>query len=281
MGELPPMLPPVADEDASPEVAAVYADIRATRGTDFINAFWRVLAHDPALLARTWHDVKAVMAPGALDPLTKELVYVAVSITNGCNYCINSHVAGARAKGMTDAQLMELIGVVGMANETNRLVTGLQVPVDEAFLAPRRAPAPSDGDAAAAAKTPAEATGPEEPVPAKKPARAKAARKEAQAAPAAAKASTAAVSTASPSAARASTARPSATKASGARGAAAKGAGAKGAGAKGAGANGKAERPASAAASRATAKDENGDGASAKASPRTGRTGRRKAKGEA
>ncbi|MBJ3776189.1 carboxymuconolactone decarboxylase family protein [Acuticoccus mangrovi] len=135
MSGLPPLLPLVSDADAPPEVAAVYADIRATRGGDFINNFWRVLANDPALLARTWADLKAVMGKGSLDPLTKELVYIAVSVTNGCTYCINSHTASARAKGMTDAMLAELIGVVGMANETNRLVTGLQVPVDEEFLA--------------------------------------------------------------------------------------------------------------------------------------------------
>ena len=134
MAQLPPLLPAITDADASPEVAVVYADIRATRGSDFINDFWRVLANDPALLSRTWHDLKAVMGAGTLDPLTKELVYIAVSVTNGCIYCINSHTAAARQKGMTDAMLTELLGVVGMANETNRLVTGLQVPVDEAFL---------------------------------------------------------------------------------------------------------------------------------------------------
>ena len=134
MSGIPSMLPPVSDEEATAEVAAVFSDIRATRGSDFVNDFWRVLAHDPALLARTWTDVKAVMAPGALDGLTKELLYVAVSITNACTYCINSHTASARAKGMTDAMFMELMGVVGMANETNRLATGLQVPVDAAFL---------------------------------------------------------------------------------------------------------------------------------------------------
>lgn len=135
---LPSLLPPVSDEDASPEVAAVYADIRSKRGGDFINLFWRVLANDPDLLKRTWDDLKAVMGPGTLDPLTKELVYIAVSVTNGCTYCINSHTAAARAKGMTDAMFTELLGVVGMANETNRLVTGLQVPVDPEFLADRR-----------------------------------------------------------------------------------------------------------------------------------------------
>lgn len=134
---LPAMLPPVSDEAASPEVAAVYADIRATRGGDFINLFWRVLANDPALLKRTWDDLKAVMGKGHLDPLTKELVYIAVSVTNSCTYCINSHTAAARAKGMTDDMFMELMAVVAMANETNRLVTGLQVPVDPEFLAGR------------------------------------------------------------------------------------------------------------------------------------------------
>lgn len=130
----PPLLPPITDEDAPEAVAAVFADIRATRGTDYINDFWRVLAHDPALLARTWSDIKAVMGPGALDPLVKELLYVAVSISNGCDYCINSHTASARAKGMTDEMLMELVAVVGMASETNRLATALQVPVDKVFL---------------------------------------------------------------------------------------------------------------------------------------------------
>ena len=130
----PPLLPPIADEDAPDAVAAVFADIRATRGTDYINDFWRVLAHDPALLARTWNDIKEVMGPGALDPLVKELLYVAVSISNGCDYCINSHSASARGKGMTDAMLMELVAVVGMASETNRLATALQVPVDKVFL---------------------------------------------------------------------------------------------------------------------------------------------------
>lgn len=134
MAQLPPMLPPVQDEDASGDVAAVFADIRATRGSEFINDFWRVMAHDPALLRRTWDSLKEVMGPGTIDPLTKELIYIAVSITNSCTYCINSHTAAARAKGMDDAMLTELIGVVGMANETNRLVTALQVPVDEAFL---------------------------------------------------------------------------------------------------------------------------------------------------
>ncbi len=127
-------MPILTDAELSPEAAAVFADIRATRKTDFVNNFWRVLAHDPVALRRTWESIKQVMAPGALDPLTKEMLYIAVSISSGCEYCIRSHTAAARAKGMTDAQLMELIGVVGMASETNRLVTGLQVPVDEAFM---------------------------------------------------------------------------------------------------------------------------------------------------
>ncbi|MBN8942528.1 MAG: carboxymuconolactone decarboxylase family protein [Rhizobiales bacterium] len=121
------------DDQLSPEAASVFADIRAVRGTDFVNNFWRALAHDPATLKRTWESIKQVMAPGALDPLTKEMIYVAVSIANSCEYCIRSHSAAARAKGMTDQQFMELLAVVGMASETNRLATGLQVPVDEAF----------------------------------------------------------------------------------------------------------------------------------------------------
>jgi len=129
-----PTVPLIADAEASPEVRAVFDDIRATRKTDFINNFWRALAVHPATLKRTWESVKQVMAPGALDPLTKELIYIAVSASNGCSYCVHSHTAGARAKGMTDAQLGELLAVIGMANETNALVNSLQVPVDEAFL---------------------------------------------------------------------------------------------------------------------------------------------------
>jgi AhpD family alkylhydroperoxidase len=122
-------------DDASPAVRAVYDDIMTTRKTDWINNFWKALANDPATLKRTWESVKQVMAPGALDPLVKELIYVAVSATNNCEYCIVSHTAGARAKGMTDAMWHELIAVVGMANETNRLVNALRVPVDEKLLA--------------------------------------------------------------------------------------------------------------------------------------------------
>ena len=120
--------------DASPEVKVVYDDIMKTRGVDWINNFWKVLANDPAQLARVWAQVKQVMAPGALDPLVKEMVYVAVSATNGCEYCTFSHTAGARKKGMTDAMFMELMAVVGLANQTNRLANGLRVPVDPQFF---------------------------------------------------------------------------------------------------------------------------------------------------
>ncbi len=121
------------DHELAPEAAAVFADIRATRKTDFVNNFWRTLAHDPALLKRTWESVKQVMAPGALDPLTKEMIYIAVSAAQSCEYCVRSHTAAARAKGMSDQQLMELVAIVGMAAETNRLAIALQTPVDAAF----------------------------------------------------------------------------------------------------------------------------------------------------
>ena len=127
-------------KDASPQVKAVYDDIMATRKTDYINNFWKAIAHDPVLLKRTWEDLKAIMAPGALDSLTKEMIYIAVSVTNQCDYCIASHTASAHKQGMTDAQFKELISVVGMANETNRLVAGYQVEVDGRFKPP---PAPS------------------------------------------------------------------------------------------------------------------------------------------
>ncbi len=120
-------------KDASPEVKAVFEDIMKTRGVDWINNFWKVLANDPAELARIWAAVKQVMAPGALDPLVKEMVYVAVSATNGCEYCTYSHTAAARKKGMTDAMFMELMAVVGLANETNRLANGLRPEVDAQF----------------------------------------------------------------------------------------------------------------------------------------------------
>ncbi|MBP0439681.1 carboxymuconolactone decarboxylase family protein [Tianweitania sediminis] len=129
----PSIMPPIEIEDASPEVRAIYEDIMQTRGTDWINNFWKVLAHDPALLKRTWDTLRATMAPGALDPLVKEMIYIAVSATNGCEYCTYSHTASARAKGMSDTQFMELLAVVGMANETNRLVNGLRPAVDEPF----------------------------------------------------------------------------------------------------------------------------------------------------
>jgi AhpD family alkylhydroperoxidase len=119
--------------DASPEVRAVYDDIMATRKTDWINNFWKALARDPATLKRTWESIKQIMAPGALDALTKEMIYVAVSVTNQCGYCIASHSAAARKKGMTDAMFAELMAVVGMANESNRLAAGYQVEIDEQF----------------------------------------------------------------------------------------------------------------------------------------------------
>jgi AhpD family alkylhydroperoxidase len=120
-------------DDASAEVRAVYDDIMATRKTDWINNFWKAIAHDPVMLKRTWQDIKQIMAPGALDALTKEMIYVAVSVTNQCDYCIASHIASAKKKGMSDAQFKELMSVVGMANETNRLVVGYQVEIDERY----------------------------------------------------------------------------------------------------------------------------------------------------
>lgn len=124
-----------AEAEAVPAVQAVFDDIRTTRKSAFINNFWRGLAHDPATLKRTWESLKAVMvAPGALDPLTCELIYMAVSATNGCGYCIHSHTAAARAKGMTDAQYAHFLAIVGMASQTNALVTTMAIPVDEAFL---------------------------------------------------------------------------------------------------------------------------------------------------
>ncbi len=119
--------------EASAEVKAVYEDIMKTRAVDWINNFWKVLANDPAELRRVWASVKQVMAPGALDPLVKEMVYVAVSVTNGCDYCTYSHTAAARKKGMTDAMFMELMAVVGLANQTNRLADGLRPEVDAQF----------------------------------------------------------------------------------------------------------------------------------------------------
>jgi len=121
-------------EDANDEVRAVYDDIRATRKTEYINNFWKAIANHPPTLQRTWQNVKEVMtSPGELDPLTRELIYIAVSVTNGCQYCISSHTAGARAKGMDDAIFGELMAIVATANATNRLANGYQIPVDEQF----------------------------------------------------------------------------------------------------------------------------------------------------
>jgi AhpD family alkylhydroperoxidase len=133
-----PSVAPVEYADAGPEVRAVYDDIMRTRKVDWINNFWKVLAHHPPTLRRTWEGVKEVMAPGALDALTKEMIYLAVSATNACEYCIASHTAGARKAGMTDAMLGELMAVVGMANETNSLANGYRIEVDAAFEAGRR-----------------------------------------------------------------------------------------------------------------------------------------------
>ena len=124
---------PIDDADASPEVRAVFDDIKRTRGVPDVNNFWKYLAHDPVTLRRTWESLKEIMAPGALDPLVKEMVYLAVSVSNGCGYCIASHGAAARKAGMSEAMFGELMAVVGMANETNRLVQGYRVPIDPAF----------------------------------------------------------------------------------------------------------------------------------------------------
>ncbi|MCP4564829.1 MAG: carboxymuconolactone decarboxylase family protein [Bosea sp.] len=124
---------PVSYEDASPEAQAVIDDIKRSRNVPDVNDFWKYLASDPKTLKRTWESIKEVMAPGALDPLTKELVYLAVSVTNNCTYCIASHTAAARKAGMSEAMFAELVAVIGMANETNRLVTAYRVPVDPAF----------------------------------------------------------------------------------------------------------------------------------------------------
>ena len=124
----------LSDDELSSEARAVFDDIRKVRQSDFVNNFWRALAHDPKTLRRTWESIKEVMAPGALDPKVKEMLYVAVSIAHGCSYCIHSHTAAARAKGMTEAEYHEMVAIIGMAAETNRLVTALGVPVDDAFL---------------------------------------------------------------------------------------------------------------------------------------------------
>ncbi|HKC42617.1 MAG TPA: carboxymuconolactone decarboxylase family protein [Burkholderiales bacterium] len=129
-----PMVKLVEYQEASSEARAVFDDIMATRKTDWVNNFWKVLASHPPTMRRVWESVKQVMAPGALDPLTKEMLYIAVSVTNACEYCIYSHTAAARAKGMTDAQLAELLAVVGLANQTNALADGYRVPVDPQFV---------------------------------------------------------------------------------------------------------------------------------------------------
>ncbi|MDH6233216.1 AhpD family alkylhydroperoxidase [Mesorhizobium soli] len=123
-----------ADVETNPAVKAVFDDIRATRKSDFVNNFWRGLANDPVNLKRVWEQLKAVMvAPGALDPLVREMIYIAVSTANGCQYCVHSHTAAARAKGMSDAQHAELLAVIGLAAQTNHIVTALQIPVDPEF----------------------------------------------------------------------------------------------------------------------------------------------------
>ena len=124
---------PIEYRDASPAVRAVFDDIKRTRKVEDVNNFWKYLARDPATLKRTWESIKEIMAPGALDMLTKEMIYLAVSVTNGCAYCIASHGAAARKAGMTEAMFGELMAVTGMANETNRLANGYRVPVDKAF----------------------------------------------------------------------------------------------------------------------------------------------------
>lgn len=136
------LVPLLADEQADAEARAVFDDIRATRGTDYINNIWRALANDPAQLQATWSEVKRVMAAGALDALTKELIYVAVSAANNCSYCLHTHTASARAKGMSEAMFSELMQVVYLASLTNRVAIGLQVEVDGRYLQPPPAPAP-------------------------------------------------------------------------------------------------------------------------------------------
>lgn len=128
-------VPLLGDEEAGAEALATFDDIREKRQTDYVNNFWRALAHDPALLRATWDRLQATMAPGELDPLVKELIYVAVSVANGCSYCVHSHTAAARAKGMTPGMHAELLAVIAMASQTNALATALQVPVDDRFMA--------------------------------------------------------------------------------------------------------------------------------------------------
>ncbi|NTT87031.1 carboxymuconolactone decarboxylase family protein [Tabrizicola fusiformis] len=129
------VLRPLGDEEAGAEALAIFTEIRAARQTEFINNFWRVLAHDPALLRATWDRLAVVMGPGTLDPLVKEMIYLAVSAANGCSYCVHSHTAAAKAKGMTEAQHGELLSVIAMASQTNALANALQIPVDDRFQA--------------------------------------------------------------------------------------------------------------------------------------------------
>ncbi|MCC6194674.1 MAG: carboxymuconolactone decarboxylase family protein [Burkholderiales bacterium] len=130
------LVPPIEYDAASPAVRAVYDDIMATRKVPAVNNFWKVLAHDPVQLAGVWAQVKAVMGDGALDPLVKEMIYVAVSATNNCEYCIHSHTAAASKKGMTPAMFHELMAVVALANATNRLANGYRIDVDPQFRNP-------------------------------------------------------------------------------------------------------------------------------------------------
>lgn len=129
------VLRPLSDEEAGAEALAIFAEIRAARQTEFINNFWRVLAHDPALLRATWDRLAVVMGPGTLDPMVKEMIYLAVSAANGCSYCVHSHTVAAKAKGMTEAQHGELLSVIAMASQTNALANALQIPVDDRFQA--------------------------------------------------------------------------------------------------------------------------------------------------
>ncbi|MCB1348496.1 MAG: carboxymuconolactone decarboxylase family protein [Paracoccaceae bacterium] len=126
-------IPLLSDADASPAAQAVFDDIRATRGTDYVNNFWRAAANDPASMAALWERLKQLMGPGQLDPLVKEMIYIAVSVANGCEYCVHSHTASAKAKGMSPEMHAELLAVIGMASQTNALSTAMQVPVDERF----------------------------------------------------------------------------------------------------------------------------------------------------
>ena len=128
------LMPFIEEADASPEVKAVYDDIKATRKVDWINNFWKVLANDPPTLKRTWEDLKQIMGPGLLDPVTKEMLYLAVSMTNSCDYCIVSHTAAARKAGMNDAMLAELVSIVGMANATNRMVAAHRTEPDPKLI---------------------------------------------------------------------------------------------------------------------------------------------------